>query len=140
MIGGLEPLVYVAALITKRDPLSLLLVRYGARREWEFPNYLVSQLSFEESLAVGLKVDFGQIKFELDTRACLPTQFISREQNRHLIFLHFPTFLSKGASIAPAHQWLEIHWWPLDHCSCMPQAFILSESTAEIIRRVSEAK
>lgn len=141
MVGGLEPRMYVAALIYKPDPVSLLLVRRGEWQDWVCPNYLVSQLSFEEGLALGLKVDFGQIKYEIDKRVCLPFQFISREQNQHDIYLCFPIGLSKETPvITPAHPGVEIHWWPLDPCSCMPQAFILSKFTAEIISRVSEAK
>lgn len=140
MIDGLKPCAHVSALIIKPDPSSLLLMRRGERSDWETPNYLLSQLGCAESLALGLKVDFGQI-FEIDTRACLLSQFINREQNRHDIYLHFLFPLSKEALvIAPAHPGVEIHWWPLDPCSCMPQAFVFNESTAEIIRRVSEAK
>ena len=128
----------VAAMISKPDPLSVLLVRDVAGGLWHFPDgKIVFGETFGEAIANNLYYDLAVTTAKVDTSAEMPAQIISETKEEHVIVMHFNVILPDDAELLP-RPGIEFAWLHWDLCTSPAFLKLVSLSTAKIIRQFSE--
>ena len=126
-----RPRLLVAALISKPDPLRMLLTRHKGHGLWHFPDGEVRKNeTLFESLKRSLKADIGVVPTAIDMRV-IPIDRINRDKNTHILTLHIFTSLPTDAQFVQ-REGIETFWLPMATGQYSPPIRLLA-STAEIL-------